>query len=690
MADLWSDVTEQPILAIESGTWANVIADSTCCLQQCIQQLLTHLDNRARALATSGNFEAALKDVARIRQLAPSSAVGYLCAGHVYSLQGRQKAAIDIYDQGLVAVSSSDPSHQQLVKARSMAQERDNTRIDFINKFPLDIITNVAPRILSEEKMTPSVIREYLGVSRVWREKLLMCIRQLHVFSTIDDNHVNDKNLLGLIAPYCTALTLKSKVVSLRQFISDARFPLLRALNIVDSYYHSYEDDEEDYGSRDVLDTIISFRSKATLTHLTISVDELCDIPLGDILSSCPYLVDLETTYINTNMSTAPASCPNMKSLSFMLNEDQDFDMDDITKRFPGLEKLAVSPFYYATDLKIIQDNCPKLRVIGSHENGDFPATSNPNDMLTAGVRTFYVHDYEAHWLDEDQGDMEHVMEFIKQNSHTLQDITFYTSLPFSGPSDQVGAVDVSNIPQFNRMTSYTQQIYIPQHLRIARMVAQKSPHLKKFELISAFDDDTDAGVFFEDLIGHCKLEVAIVRLACFDPLLDMERIERFIQYHGTIDSQLHTLILPDYGFISTGALDTLIALPRLKTLGFGLPLVFDEDDTSENGLDDADGEHAARFIQKLGLGCPQLEHLEITSGSRPIQHIIFVQLSKLKIKSLKFAIPVNSNTLASLLTLLECPQLQELHIYPACNTKDPMSNYVRKMLKSKIPSVTW
>ncbi|CDH54738.1 predicted protein [Lichtheimia corymbifera JMRC:FSU:9682] len=156
MADLWSDITEQPILAIESGTWANVIADSTCCLQPCIQQLLTHLDNRARALAISGNFEAALKDAARIRQLAPSSAGGYLCAGHVYSLQGRQKAAIAIYDQGLAAAPLSDPCRQLLIQARSIAQERDSNRIDFIKKLPMDIITNIASRIMTGDDIPES------------------------------------------------------------------------------------------------------------------------------------------------------------------------------------------------------------------------------------------------------------------------------------------------------------------------------------------------------------------------------------------------------------------------------------------------------------------------------------------------------------------------------------------------------
>ena len=164
MANVWSDFSQQPIVTIASGTSINVIAHSTHCLQQCVQQQLHYLDNRARAFATCAHFEAALKDATTLQQLNPCSATGYLCAGHVCSLQGRQKTAIEIYDKGLAAVSLSDPSYQQLVDARSMAQKEDRKVIDFIKEFPVDIIEHIAPKILSEEEMAPSELEEYLGV----------------------------------------------------------------------------------------------------------------------------------------------------------------------------------------------------------------------------------------------------------------------------------------------------------------------------------------------------------------------------------------------------------------------------------------------------------------------------------------------------------------------------------------------
>ncbi|KAJ8652862.1 hypothetical protein O0I10_011462 [Lichtheimia ornata] len=620
MANGWRDVTEQPILVITSGTCANVVANSTRCIQHCVQEQLTHLDKRARALATSGNFEAALNDVAMIRQLGPSSSVGYLCGGHVYSLQGRQKAAIDIYDKGLDAVPLSDPSYQRLVEARSMAQERDSKRIDFIKEFPIDIIENIASWILSKEIIAPSEIQEYLDVSRVWRQRLLMCIRDLHIEGTTDCD-----DLLGLIAPYCTALTLRSEASWLRQFMSNTPFPSLRVLSILRPLFltrYSYEDeDEDDVNSGLILDTIISFQA-TTLTHLTIFVEEGCDIPFANIIRSCPHLVDLKMSWVDTNMSTAPTCCPNMKSLSFMINHGDEFDVDDITKRFPELERFMVTPFYYAGDLRIIQSNCPKLRVIGNSsqdcdddDDDCTPPSSDDSTTIAVGVRSFLIKD-DGHWLDEDHGVQ--CFDYVQSNDKLYSTNT----PPAASTHGQHGCTELTPF--------------------------------KKLDLYPTYTMNANVGALFDDLIGLCELESAIVKLTIMDPLEDdMGGIERFIQYHNTIDSHLHTLILPQDVRLSNDALDALTTLPQLTTLGLSLPLV------------------------------------QVLFIADPIPDIVFVRLSNLKVKSLRLVMSflLMNKAPTSLLTLMECPQLEDLQIYPACNPKD---TYIRRALESKIPSVSW
>ena len=229
MADSSSDFSQQPIFTIASGASTKVIADSTHCLQRCVQEQLGYLDNRARALASCAHFEAALRDAATMQELAPTLAAGYLYAGHVYSLQGRQYAAIDIYDQGLAAIPLSDPSRQQLVDARSMAQGKDSKCVDLIKDFPLDIIEHIVPRILSEEEIAPNELEEYLGVSRVWREKLLLGVRELHIEGRTDDD-LGGNDLLEQVAPYCTALTLKRNTNGFTRFNPKAPFKSLHTL----------------------------------------------------------------------------------------------------------------------------------------------------------------------------------------------------------------------------------------------------------------------------------------------------------------------------------------------------------------------------------------------------------------------------------------------------------------------------
>ncbi|KAI7878398.1 hypothetical protein K492DRAFT_6952 [Lichtheimia hyalospora FSU 10163] len=230
MTNSWNEFVKPPGVAIQSGPCANVIADSTRWLQQCVQEQLSYLDKRARALATTAHFEAALKDATTMQQLNPSSAAGYLCAGHVCSHQGREKAAIAIYDQGLAVVPLSDPSYQQLVDARSRAQAQNCRCIDFIKELPVDIIENIVSRILTEEAMAPSEVREYLGVSREWQEKLLQCSRWLHVESTTSDDLAKDDELLEQVAPYCTGLTLGYHTAGLSQLMSETQYPSLRTL----------------------------------------------------------------------------------------------------------------------------------------------------------------------------------------------------------------------------------------------------------------------------------------------------------------------------------------------------------------------------------------------------------------------------------------------------------------------------
>ncbi|CDH54735.1 predicted protein [Lichtheimia corymbifera JMRC:FSU:9682] len=679
MTDLWSDFTQQPNLAIQSGTCANAITDSTRRIQQCVQDQMGHLDNRARALAISGNFEASLKDVARIRQLGPFSAVGYLCAGHVYSLQGRQKAAIDVYDQGLAAVPLSDPSHQQLVKARLMAQERDSTKIDFINKFPIDIIENIAPRILSQEMIAPSEIREYLGVSHVWQERLLMCIQELRLESVGDIDLGDDDDLLERIAPHCTTLTVERGATGFHQLLSKARFPSLHTL--IADFLRSRGDDNMVSRSVAIVSSLGS-----TLTHLEITSSEY-GVWLGEILSSCPNLVHLETYDVDTDMENAPECHPKLKRL-LLWTYDDELPIHDITKRLPGLEVLAAHAFYDTKDLKIIQDNCPNLKVIGynDHEGSYFyvPTTTTTTtrsqdhvDQQDLGVHTFYIDRHELNYFEVDLND---IMDFMRRNCHTLQHAYFYIDL--GGGDNSIPTLNraiqaADDGALFKSMTTFVNYIFDDSDMLLTRWIAQRSPGLKEIQLLrnTRFARSAvDTSALFDDLIGYCELESVIIQLHG-DPTMDTGGAERFIRYHGTFDSLLHTITLPNHTRLSKDALHVLTTLPRLENLSISWPWMKEEE---------GDHEKCSDFIGKLD----RLQHLDICSDE-VVPDDVFVQLSKLNITSLNLYIPtMKLPTPTILLSLLQCPNLQNLFVSVPPHKDEPLIDEIRDMLKSKVEEV--
>lgn len=402
----------------------------------------------------------------------------------------------------------------------------------------------------------------------------------------------------------------------------------------------------------------------------------------------------LDTEDVDIALDNGPECHPNLRTLLFRM-DNADPDIHDIIKRLPGLEALVAHPLYDLKDLMILQDNCPNLKLVGcnDHVNDYFyvPATTTSNhDDDLVGVHTFYIEYDEMDRFDAEY--IEYVMAFMKRNSHSLRHFYFYIPLPSGHIRDDDNTLNlmhaiqtaggVSN-PLFNSMTTYSQSIFGHEDMLMARWVARGSPHLKEMTLLYKMrqqDDIFGTTELFDDLIGLCELESLIIHLVGV-PAADMGGLERLILYHGSFDSLLHTLTLPKHIRLSKDALDVLTTLPRLGNLSISWPLMKEEDNTSMSGS----GDRCSQFIGKLD----QLQHLQISSDDY-IPDDVFVQLSKLNIISLKLYMPMffKSSKSMALLSLLQCPNLQELRVYPSCRGKDPLVNDIRKMLKSKIEEV--
>lgn len=137
------------------------------------RQIIELLAERAKLLANGAQFDYALHDAGTIRALAPTSSVGYLLAGDIHQMQGRQRAAVSMYEDGLANVSENEDGYTDLSKRRTDALHADSKRVDFISQLFLDNVVNVIFPIILDSELSPEEPCPYLYVCRTWRRRIL-------------------------------------------------------------------------------------------------------------------------------------------------------------------------------------------------------------------------------------------------------------------------------------------------------------------------------------------------------------------------------------------------------------------------------------------------------------------------------------------------------------------------------------
>lgn len=142
---------------------------STAVSDQSLKYVST-LGIRSATLARAGKFAAAHRDADLMTTIAPSLAQSYLCKGNIYAMEGRQAAAIRVYEKGLIkAAADTDPYYATLKRAMQTAKTRHSTRVDFIGTLPEEIL----PKIFSD--MFIGDILNFIQVSKKWRERITQC-----------------------------------------------------------------------------------------------------------------------------------------------------------------------------------------------------------------------------------------------------------------------------------------------------------------------------------------------------------------------------------------------------------------------------------------------------------------------------------------------------------------------------------
>ncbi|KAJ8652701.1 hypothetical protein O0I10_011646 [Lichtheimia ornata] len=407
----WTELLKDTIVTTQHCNDGDRIAAATETLQRTAHQFVEVLNERAKLLANSAQFERALQDAAAITAILPSSGLGYLRMGDVYCQQGHHAAAISIYDQGLQAVPESDAHYQQLQQCRMEAATNNSKRIDFISQLPLDIvITNIIPRITSRTYFESSC--EYLLVSRAWQERILQQPKGLKFHfgknvHTFKSGHVK----LVRFAPYVQILRGYLCDLHLDDLFRRAHFSKLK-----DLWLHC-NDTTPHRPFINGLELVAHSLARMTIRGSCSSIE------LRDIVETCPNLEYMETCGVDVTMpSSSTASYPKMTHLYLYEISESALAYDnmvDVLSRFPSLLLLGVSPMPESRLLTLLKDQCPYLQRLFY---GPEPLDYTPPDPMTVYPNRRGV--VSAH-LGGGSYDQDDLIRFLYQQRSSLEMIFF-------------------------------------------------------------------------------------------------------------------------------------------------------------------------------------------------------------------------------------------------------------------------
>ncbi|CDH54769.1 predicted protein [Lichtheimia corymbifera JMRC:FSU:9682] len=440
------DLYDYPDITIEHGDCMDLIATITWDLKQCSKTFVQLLYDRATAFAACAQFSLAERDANAMRAIDPSSPLGYLCGGYIFELQGHQKAAIDMYDEGLRSVPWDDLGYILLEKARHEAKCLDNKRIDFISQLPLDVVAkNIVPRILDHGSSSSSSLL-LQQVSRVWQERVLLCTSS----NTRLVQHQQEESITSLQIE--ETLALPSSI-------------LIERLKTVGD----------------------------TLSHLTLHFEQgarpQTPLSLYEILSTCPNLSFLDAECLDvaiTTIATPTTTYPKMTTLHIYdtLTPITAHEMDTLLARFPSLISLTAHPCQSSSPLTSVSHLCPQLQSLvyvgddvftypAHHNDYNIPSTA-PHD--NAGIRALSIADNSGDYSRDD------IMQTLLQHSTSLESL--YIDATFNGSSLLLDIVEKEDIV-FERMKEL--RLFLGENendtLRLVRWMLQRTPFLEYVEL---------------------------------------------------------------------------------------------------------------------------------------------------------------------------------------------------------------
>ncbi|KAJ8652706.1 hypothetical protein O0I10_011651 [Lichtheimia ornata] len=671
----WSELLKVTIATAQHGNDSNRIATATETLQQTAHQFVKVLNERARLLANSAQFDTALRDATAIRAILPGSGLGYLATGDVYCQQGRYAAAISIYDQGLQAVPESDACYHQLQQQRLAAIANNNKRVDFISRLPLDIvITNIVPR-MEPACLQSDVLFEPLYVSRGWRKRILQCPHGLTFdFGQESETFARGHDHLVRFAPYVQTLSgCFYKDVRLDDLFSRARFSNLKDLDISGDATTSR------------LPLVKGLRLVAdTLTHLFVNWYR--EVQLRDILETCPNLVSLDVVDVDMVVPPSPSSrYPKITRLAIhdvTLKYCRDENMIDVLSRFPSLLSFEITPMPDSSLLKILHEYCPYLQVLYFGEKDYRREKPRPRPNGRKGIVSAYLGG-----LDADVNDYRHddLVQFLYLNRNSLEDLEFEGTIVDDDafwklengqviqqrddqysplrPGDDDPTQSDTSFMQLGRIAFSGAEAYLGG--AIITWLISNAPNIKTLSLIQNYIQTNVANAMIQ--LKHLS-KLQLHQMVTVD---DYEGMIQFLQHHVGMGNQstleeltlLAPIVVMRFGAAWIPLIARLESLKNLKLLG---SIYYDE---------------SIHIMKEIAQGCPALEKLTL-GGHRDTLDDGMVRLWRdhSNLKYLRIgAESLSNNDATALCTFRNLKQLQL-----QCDVSDDLLD----LLEERIPEV--
>ncbi|KAI7876342.1 RNI-like protein [Lichtheimia hyalospora FSU 10163] len=649
----------------------NVIAASSQLLNQLREAQLETLDMRASLLADNAQCQLALNDASTMIRLASSHPLGYCRAAAIYSLYGRQRAAIEMCEQGLRAVPLSN--HASLIDGKLVAEKQLAKHVDFISSLPFDLVSHVVSELLDGDELQYD--HRYLVISQTWRQRFLQCtslvFRLIHqcdhtILLRIHQQLLDDAPNVGKVA----VSFYWEEPAPLLNVLRQGNFISLKELEITGKSKKEYHREIIHYYMID--DPHFFFDSLShianTLTRLTLETDTEGDVMIQDLLECCTNLDYLR--YVGDCNHCISRNCQEWSTkyditqliLQDLAGGEMDYDLlSAIITRCPALYHLELNGCSNVDILEDIKQHCQRLAYLSLNFDPE-------RDMLE---RPYYI---KNHGLQVLEMGIAHTEFYTKLGTFlaTYQDSLSILSVHINCELDHVTAplsdrLQMTQLHELNciYLVSTVDKYIVP-------WIIRQAPHLRSVLLVAA--DPVDRAIL--DALAELDFLAKLELRDCAK--VDVAGLRHFFERHGSLGthSSLHELILCILGcdLESDHAIDLLGRMCTLTNL-----VLFSVRGITMDGFE--------RFAGQLRTW-KQLQTLRFNNMDCISDHALEIMghLPSLETLHLSF---LNSVTNGGIVQLAGSPSLRHLCVAHCANVDADVVELVSHCLETKKRNTT-